>query len=97
MVRSVRRDEQEGVVIPTAYDQDTKQPLFDFSLMNSGGGRTFDTNSIIRRYEERMLMTVLADFILVGHQGQALTLCTRIRLVCSVRLSTRSLRPLLMS
>ena len=69
MVRSVRRDEQEGVVIPTSYDQDTKQPLFDFSLLNSGGGRTFDTNSIIQRYEQRILMTVLADFIMVGHQG----------------------------
>jgi hypothetical protein len=68
MVRSVRRDEQEGVVIPAAYDQDTKQPLFDFSLLNSGGGRTFDTNSIIQRYEQRILMTVLADFIMVGHQ-----------------------------
>lgn len=69
MVRSVRRDEQEGVVIPTLYDQDTKQPLFDFSLLTSGGGRSFDTNSIIQRYEERILMTVLADFIMVGHQG----------------------------
>ena len=69
MVRSVRRDEQEGVVIPTSYDQDTKQPLFDFTLLNSGGGRTFDTNSIIQRYEQRILMTVLADFIMVGHQG----------------------------
>lgn len=69
MVRSVRRDEQEGVVIPAAYDQDTKQPLFDFSLLNSGGGRSFDTNSIIQRYEQRILMTVLADFIMVGHQG----------------------------
>ena len=70
MVRSVRRDEQEGVVIPTSYDQDTKQPLFDFSLLNSGGGRSFDTNGIIQRYEQRILMTVLADFIMVGHQGQ---------------------------
>jgi hypothetical protein len=69
MVRSVRRDEQEGVVIPTAYDQDTKQPLFDFSLLNSGGSRSFDTNAIIQRYEQRMLMSVLADFILVGHEG----------------------------
>ncbi len=69
MVRSVRRDEQEGVVIPAAYDQDTKQPLFDFSLLNSGGGRSFDTNSIIQRYEQRILMTVLADFIMVGHEG----------------------------
>lgn len=70
MVRSVRRDEQEGVVIPAAYDQDTKQPIFDFQLLNSGGGRSFDTNSIIQRYEQRILMTVLADFIMVGHQGQ---------------------------
>lgn len=69
MVRSVRRDEQEGVVIPVSYDQDTKQPLFDFTLLNSGGSRTFDTNSIIQRYEQRILMTVLADFIMVGHQG----------------------------
>mgnify|MGYP000922334910 CR=1 FL=1 len=69
MVRSVRRDEQEGVVIPTQYDQDTKQPLFDFQLLTSGGGRTFDTNSIIQRYEQRILMTVLADFIMVGHEG----------------------------
>jgi hypothetical protein len=57
------------VVIPAAYDQDTKQPLFDFSLLNSGGGRSFDTNSIIQRYEQRILMTVLADFIMVGHEG----------------------------
>lgn len=69
MVRSVRRDEQEGIVIPAAYDQDTKQPLFDFQLLNSGGSRSFDTNAIIQRYEERILMTVLADFIMVGHQG----------------------------
>lgn len=69
MVRSVRRDEQEGIILPTAFDQDTKQPLFDFELLSSGGTRQFDTSSIIQRYEQRMLMTVLADFILVGHEG----------------------------
>jgi len=69
MVRSVRRDEQEGIILPVAYDQDTKQPLFDFSLLTSGGGRSFDTDKIIQRYEQRILMTVLADFILVGHQS----------------------------
>ena len=69
MVRGVRRDENEGLVIPTQYDPDTKQPLFDFELMSAGGSRQFDTNSIIQRYEQRILMTVLADFILVGHQS----------------------------
>ena len=68
MVRSVRRDEQEGVIMPMAYDEDTKQPLYKFELMTSGGSRQFDTNTIISRYEQRILMTVLADFIMVGHQ-----------------------------
>ena len=69
LVRSVRRNEQEGVIIPRMIDPDTKQDMFDFSLLNSGGGRQFDINTIIRRYEERILMSVLADFILVGHQS----------------------------
>lgn len=69
MVKSIRRDEQEGLVFPVAYDQDTKQPLFKFELLGSGGGRQFQTDSIIQRYEQRMLMTILADFILVGHEG----------------------------
>jgi hypothetical protein len=64
----VRRDENEGLVLPTQYDPDTKQPLFDFELMSSGGTRQFDTNGIINRYEQRILMSVLADFILVGHE-----------------------------
>ena len=69
MVRSVRRNEQEGIVFPTAYDRETKMPLFKFELMSSGGARQHDTNTLIQRYENRQLMTVLADFIMVGHQG----------------------------
>lgn len=68
MVRGVRRDENEGLVLPNAFDPDTKNPLFEFELMSSGGARTFDTNAIIQRYEQRILMSVLADFILVGHE-----------------------------
>ena len=68
MVRSVRRNEQEGVIFPVEYDQDTKQKLFEFTLLNSGGARQHNTDAIIRRYEERQLMTILADFIMVGHQ-----------------------------
>ena len=68
MVRGVRRNEQEGLVFPTAYDQETKQPLFKFELLGSGGARQFQTDPMIQRYEQRILMTVLADFIMVGHQ-----------------------------
>lgn len=68
LARSVRRDEQEGIVFPQAYDQNSGKPLYEFALLGSGGGRQFQTDQIIRRYEERILMTVLADFIMVGHQ-----------------------------
>ena len=69
MVRSIRRNEQEGLVFPTAYDQESHNPLFKFELLTSGGSRSFNTNELIQRYEQRQLMTVLADFIMVGHQG----------------------------
>lgn len=69
MVRSVRRNEQEGLVFPASFDPETKQALFGFELMTSGGSRQFNTNELIQRYEQRQLMTVLADFIMVGHQG----------------------------
>lgn len=59
MVKSIRRDEMEGVILP--YD-------FKLELLSSGGTRQFDTNTIIDRYDTRIAMTVLADFIFLGHQ-----------------------------
>lgn len=59
MVRNIRRDEMEGVVLPEG---------FKLELLSSGGSRQFDTNAIINRYDTRIAMTVLADFIFLGHQ-----------------------------
>lgn len=59
MVRNIRRDEMEGMVLPYGYS---------LELLNSGGTRQFDTNAIINRYDNRIAMTVLADFILLGHE-----------------------------
>lgn len=69
MVKTLRRNEQEGIVFPMAYDQDTKQPLYSLELLGGGGSRAFNVDVVIRRYEERILQTVLADFIMVGHQS----------------------------
>lgn len=59
MVRGIRRDEMEGLVLPHG---------FELELLSSGGTRQFDTNAIIDRYDTRIAMTVLADFIFLGHQ-----------------------------
>lgn len=59
MVKQIRRDELEGVVLPHGYE---------LELLSSGGTRQFDTNAVINRYDTRIAMTVLADFIFLGHQ-----------------------------
>lgn len=68
LVKSLRRNDQEGIVFPMAYDQETKQPLYKLELLGSGGARQFQTDQIIARYKQDILMTVLSDFILVGHE-----------------------------
>lgn len=59
MVRRIRVDELAGIVKPDG---------FEFELLSSGGSKQFDTNAIIQRYDTGMAMTVLADFIFLGHQ-----------------------------
>lgn len=40
---------------------------FEFELVSTGGARQFDTNAIINRYDTKIAMTVLADFLMLGH------------------------------
>lgn len=67
IVTNIRRDEQEGVIMPMLYDDDGNK-LFDLQLLTSGGGRQFDTDAIIARYNQQISMSVLADFIMMGHE-----------------------------
>lgn len=69
MVRGVRRDENEGILIPSDTDPDTKLPLFDFELMSAGGSRQFDIEGTIQRLQASILRTVMADFLVLGTGG----------------------------
>ena len=60
LVQSVRRDSKEGIVLPYGWE---------FSLLNGGSKRQFEVGTTIERYDKRMAMTVLADFVLLGHEN----------------------------
>jgi hypothetical protein len=60
LVRNIRRDEQEGVLKPYGWS---------LELLGSSSRRQFDTSAIITRYDQRIAMSVLADFILIGHDA----------------------------
>lgn len=68
LVVNVRRDQQEGVIFPLAYDANNNK-VYDFQLMSAGGQRQFNINEVIERYSRQIAMTVMADFIFLGHQG----------------------------
>lgn len=59
MVKNIRRNEYEGLVLPAGYEAE---------LLSTGGARQFDTNAIINRYDAKIAQTVMADFIMLGHE-----------------------------
>ena len=67
IVTNIRRDEQEGIIIPGDSDAAGNR-LYDLRLLSTGGQRQFDTNAIVGRYDQRIAMVVLADFVLLGHE-----------------------------
>jgi hypothetical protein len=69
LVTNVRRDEAEGLLLPAVFD-DHGNRLYEFKLLSSSGTRQFDTSRIITRYESRMALTIMADFLLLGQQKQ---------------------------
>lgn len=60
IVRNIRRDQSEGVVIPFGWE---------LSLLSTGGSRQFDTNAIVNRYDFRIATTLLSDIILLGAES----------------------------
>lgn len=65
IVQNVKRNEQEGIVFPAAYDEQGNR-IFDLTLLSASGGRQFDTGSVIQRYDQRIAMSLLSDFLLLG-------------------------------
>ncbi|GEO26241.1 hypothetical protein AAC03nite_20260 [Alicyclobacillus acidoterrestris] len=59
IVRNIRRDEMEGAVLGGVWD---------IKLLSSGGSRQIDVSAVINRYDQRIAMSVLADFILLGSE-----------------------------
>jgi hypothetical protein len=67
LIRGIKRNENEGILFPLAYDEQGRE-LYKLTLLSSGGTRNFNTDQIIARYDQRITMVILADFILLGHE-----------------------------
>ena len=57
LLRNIKRDEQEGVLLPNGWE---------LTLLQSPGDKQINTSEIINRYNKEMAVTVLAQFIMLG-------------------------------
>jgi len=69
VISNIRRDEAEGILLPAVFDGNGNR-LYEFKLLASSGTRQFDTSRVINRYDTRIALTVMADFLLLGQQQQ---------------------------
>jgi hypothetical protein len=65
---TIRVDEQACVIMPLAYDAQGHK-LYDFDLVAAPGTKTLDVTGTITRLNQEIALTVLADVILIGHEG----------------------------
>lgn len=66
MGQRVRRDRNECLVMPPEEDEKGNKTGYSFKLTSSGGRRPGDVDVIIKRYESRIAMTLLSEFLLLG-------------------------------
>lgn len=66
VIRNIQNNEQGGMILPQAFDPESKNSLFDFELMSVRGTKQYDTNEIVQRYDTKILIALFADILKLG-------------------------------
>jgi hypothetical protein len=66
MIQQIRRNEHEGLVFPAETDEEGKPTGYKFRLVGSPGSRSINVDAAIIRYEKRISMTMLTQFLFLG-------------------------------
>lgn len=65
LVSSIRRDSEEGVILPNGWD---------LKLLSSSSSRQLNIGETIERYDKRIAITLLSDVILLGEKSGSFAL-----------------------
>lgn len=68
VIRNIHAGEQSGLVYPLMYDDNGKK-IIDFELMGVQGGKQYDTDKIVKRYEDKILTALFTDILKLGQQS----------------------------
>lgn len=68
IVRNLQNNSQSGVILPSAVDPETRQPLFKLELLSTQGGKkNYDTTQVKEYYRAMIFIGMNADILLMGN------------------------------
>ena len=62
-------NQQSAMILPNAYDPETRQPLFELSLLSMDGKKGFDTTKVKEYYKNLILTSLFADILIMGQSA----------------------------
>jgi hypothetical protein len=68
VVQLMRRNQNDGIVIPGRKDNNGNDTPYDLELLSSGGRPHADVDRAIRRHETRIAQVALGEFIMLGQE-----------------------------
>ena len=69
VMRNLQVNQQSALILPQAFDQDTRQPLFSLELLSLNGSKAMDTSKIKEYYKNLILTSLFADLLTMGQTG----------------------------
>lgn len=69
MMRNLQMNQQSALILPQAFDPDTRQPLFSLELLSLAGNKAMDTGKIKDYYKNLILTSLFADVLVMGQSG----------------------------
>lgn len=68
-LRNLQMNQQSAVMLPSAYDPDTRQPMFKLELLSVDSKKSFDTGSVKEYYKNQILTSLFADLLTMGQSS----------------------------
>lgn len=68
MLTNIKNNEQGGALFSSAVYEGSNAPHYKLELLSSGGAKQFDTRRVIQAYNLEITITLLMDFMMMGHE-----------------------------
>ena len=65
-MRNLQMNQQSALILPQAFDPETKQPLFELQLLSIDGKKGMDTSKVKEYYKNLILTSLFADILIMG-------------------------------